>query len=132
MQDDALLSSIDFFGGGPLGLFTLLRLELVSDFELEFELELEFESSLSALLFRVVAGEVSFSSLDFLELRFGLGEPFRLLVVEDLLSDSDSELLSGENILFFFNAPASGFGGAFELGIVLGIGLGVFAPEDIL
>lgn len=114
--------SCDFFGGGPLGLFTLLRLA--------FESDLEFESSLSALLLRVVAGEVSLSSLDFLELRFGLGDPFGDFVVEDLLSDSDSELLSGENILFFFNAPGSVFGGAF--GIVFGIGLGVLAPAGIL
>lgn len=111
-----------FFGGGPLGLFTLLRLA--------FESDLELESSLSALLLRVVAGDVSFSSLDFLEPRFGLGDAFGDLVVEDLLSDSDSELLSGEKILFFFNAPVSGFGGAFC--IVFGIGFGVFAPDGIL
>lgn len=111
-----------FLGGGPLDLFTLLRLLFESDFELE--------SSLSALLFRVVGGDVSFSSLDFLELRLGLGDALGLLVVEDLLSDSDSELLSGEKILFFFNAPVSAFGGAFC--IVFGIGLGVLAPEDIL
>lgn len=103
-------------------MFTLLRLA--------FESDLELESSLSALLLRVVAGEVCFSSLDFLELRLGLGDCLGDFVVEDLLSDSDSELLSGENILFFFNAPVSGFGCAF--GIVFGMGLGVFAPEVAL
>lgn len=84
-QDDALFSSTAFFGGGPLALLLLLR----------FALSLPFESSFSG-----VTDDVSLSSLDFLELFFGRGDALGLL--EDLLSDSDSELLSGENMLFFF------------------------------
>lgn len=95
-----------FLGGGPLGLFPLFLLTL----------SLEFESS-----FSTTVEESSLSSLDFLETLLGRGDALALL--EDL-SDSDSELLSGENILFFFDVLVSAFG----FGAVLPVGLGVFAP----
>lgn len=107
-HDDALFSSTAFFGGGPLDLLLLLR----------FTLSLELVSSLSAF-----ADDVSFSSLDFLVPRLGFGEALGLL--EDLLSDSDSELLSGENMLFFFWSD-------FVVGLdaVLAAGFGVLAPLE--
>lgn len=68
---------------------------------------------------------MSLSSLDFLEPLFGRGEAFGLL--GDLLSDSDSELLSGEKILFFLDVSD-----LFAFCIVFGIGLGVLAPGGTL
>lgn len=113
MQDEALLSSTAFFGGGPeerlpLLLFTLLSLELESSFSVGV----------------IVDGEVSLSSLDFLEPLFGRGNVL-VLFLDDLLSDSDSELLSGENILFFFNEFSDLTVGLDE---VLATGFGVLAP----
>lgn len=102
--------STAFFGGGPLVLLPLLRLTL------SFELESSFSG---------VAGEVSLSSLDFRDPLFGRGEAFGLL--EDLLSDSDSELLSGEKILFFLEVSDLE-----AFCIVFGIGFGVLAPAGTL
>lgn len=113
MQDEALLSSTAFFGGGPEARLPLLLFTLLS---------LELESSFSVGV--TVDGEVSLSSLDFREPLFGRGDVFGLFL-EDLLSDSDSELLSGENILFFFNALSDLGADLFEL---LATGLGVLAP----
>lgn len=102
------MSSEGFLGGDPFCLTAIFLLAL------SFELESSFSTG--------VSGE-SFSSLDFVELLLA-GDPLGLF---DLLSDSDSELLSGENILFFFEVFASvcGFVGAFPLGF------GVFAPLDL-
>lgn len=116
VQDEALLSSTAFFGGGPEERLPLLLFTLVS---------LEFESSFSVGV--IVDGEVSLSSLDFLDPLLGLGDVFGLFL-DDLLSVSDSELLSGENILFFFNKLSDLIAG---LDKVLGIGLGVLAPDIV-
>lgn len=114
MQDEALLSSTAFFGGGPEARLPLLFFTLLS---------LEFESSFSVGV--IVDGEVSLlTSLDFLEPLLGRGDVLGLLL-EDLLSDSDSELLSGENILFFFNEFSVLAAG---LDVVLATGFGVLAP----
>lgn len=114
MHDEALLSSTAFFGGGPEARLPLLLFTLLS---------LEFESSFSVVCV-IVDGEVSLSSLDFLEPLFGRGDVLGLFL-EDLLSDSDSELLSGENILFFFNEFSD-----LDIGFdeVLATGFGVLAP----
>lgn len=115
MHDDALLSSTAFFGGGPEARLPLLLFTLLS---------LEFESSFSVVCV-MVDGEVSLSSLDFLEPLFGRGDVL-VLFFEDLLSDSDSELLSGENILFFFNEFSN-----LGAGLVddFATGFGVLAPN---
>lgn len=89
-QEEALLSSITFFGGGPFCLFVLFL----------FPLSFEFESS-----FSTTASTESLSSPDFVEVLLLLSESLVLLI--DLLSESDSELLSGENILFFFKELVS-------------------------
>lgn len=115
-HDEVLLSSTAFFGGGPLDLFVFLR--FVPSFWLE--------SSVSA----VVNGEVvvSFSSLDLRETLLGLGDPLGLL--DDLLSDSDSELLSGEKMLFFLEVEeVSDFA---VLAGVLAPVFGVLAPPEAL
>lgn len=108
-QEEALLTSTTFLGGGPFSLLPLLL----------FALSLELESSFSVGV--NVEGEVSLSSLDFLGV---LLPPEALaLALEDLLSDSDSELLSGENILFFFmSVLLAGFDADFD------DGLGVLPP----
>lgn len=82
---------------------SLESLESLESFELlEFELlEFEFESSFWTM---TGDGTGSFSSLDFLVVFLFLGDALGLVldVLLSLPSDSDSELLSGENILFFF------------------------------
>lgn len=117
-HEDALLSSEAFLDGGPLDLLAL---------RLELSLELEFESSFCT----GINGEgVSFSSLDLILVFLLIGEPFGLVldVLLSLLSVSDSELLSGEKMLFFFSEFASIL---FAFGIVFDIALD-FAPVVIL
>lgn len=88
-------------------------------------MSLELESSFSTGV-KGDCADVSFSSLDFLTGRLFFGEALGLL--EDLLSDSDSELLSGEKMLFFF--VWSFF--ACCLVMVFGIGLTGLAPAAAL
>lgn len=107
-----MLFSSTFFGGASFDRLLFLV----------FTLSFEFESSFSA----AVNGEESFSSTDFLELCLDAGESLALF--DDLLSDSDSELLSGENILFFFTV-VSDFD---DFDVDLDAGLDVFAPADTL
>lgn len=109
----------DFFDGGPFALFPFFLFTL----SLESLESLEFESSFP----NGVAG-ATFSSLDFRELRLLLGDSLGLF--NDLLSDSDSELLSGEKMLFFFNALESRVSG-FGFDPVFTAGFGVLAPEDL-
>lgn len=90
---------------------------------LEYLESLEFESfELESSLSNCIGVLKSFSSLDLRELLLLFGDPFVLL--DDLLSTSDSELLSGENMLFFLYDPESDLFdfGTFELC------LGVFEP----
>lgn len=104
---------MDFLDGGPFGLFPFFLLAL----------SLEFESSFS----RAVDVELSFSILDFLELL--LESVDALVLLDDLLSVSDSELLSGENMLFFFDTPSSEVDFEDALLVTVDEDLGVFDPE---
>lgn len=93
VHDDALLSSRIFLGGGPFDLLARLLFFSFDPFESSFCIGVNGD------------GGVSFSSLDFLKDRLFFGEAFGLCLDDllPLLSVSDSELLSGENMLFFFN-----------------------------
>lgn len=112
-----------FFGGGPFVLLPLFLLALSLELELEL-LEFELESSLST----AICVLLSFSSLDFRELRLLFGED-PLGLFDDLLSVSDSELLSGENMLFFLCEFVSDFD---AFCVTFGAGLGVLAPGGCL